>query len=242
MALKKPICFISYSWEGKRHQNWVSRLAQALVLNGVRVRVDFWDTHYGMDISKYMETSVRRSSHVLIVCTPKYAGRADARKGGVGAETSLVTGEAFTGTANKKKFVPILRQGVPTKALPTYLKGKLYIDFRRRAFRKPLEDLLRHVFDERESKRPELGKRPNFPAVVLPKSRATAKRAAQPKRRVVRKKQRELHKLMSGSWKGAKELEKRREAVSRAATDLAVVRPPTPEGRSAARVGGRRRG
>ena len=149
MPVDKPSVFISYSWEGKRHQNWVNKLAQALALNGVVVHVDFWETEPGMDISQYMESNVRDSNHVLIICTPKYASRANDRTGGVGTETSLVTGETFTGTGDKRKFVPILRQGEPAKALPTYLKGKIYIDFRGPAFKAALIALLRHIFDER---------------------------------------------------------------------------------------------
>lgn len=228
MARKKPTCFISYAWEGKRHQNWVSRLAAALALNGVFVHVDFWETHLGMDIAHYMETKVRRSSHVLVICTPQYADRADGRKGGVGFETSIVTGEIFSDTTNKKKFVPILRQGEPKKALPSYLRGKLYVDFRGRAFRDPLEDLLRHLFDERERKRPSIGKRPEFPNLVLPrKPPGKAKRAAKPKQKkaVVRTRQRDLNRLMSASWPKRSENRSRRvQAISRATTDLANLR------------------
>jgi hypothetical protein len=232
MARKKPTCFISYAWEGKRHQNWVSRLAEALALNGVFVHVDFWETHPGMDIAQYMEAKVRRSTHVLIVCTLKYANRANGRKGGVGFETSIVTGEIFNGTRNKKKFVPILRQGDPKKALPSYLSGKLYVDFRGRAFRDPLENLLRHVFDERERKRPNIGKPPEFPNLVLPrKPPAKAKRAHKPrqKKAVFRNKQRELSRLMSATWPKSSDYQIRRgEAISRAATGLLDLREEPP--------------
>ena len=230
MVSKRVSCFISYAWEGKRHANWVNHLAEALAANGVFVHVDLWETYPGMEIAKYMESSVRRSSHVLTICTTRYADRADGRKGGVGFETSIVTGQIFSGTKNKKKFVPILRQGEPAKALPTYLTGKLYIDFRGRAFRQPLQDLLRHLFDERALKRPHLGKRPNFPTVVLPKKPpARAKRAQKPKQEkaVVRKKQLELKRLMSATWATGSDREIRRvQAISRAATDLPDLRQP----------------
>lgn len=239
MARRRVTCFISYAWEGKRHENWVNRLAEALAANGVYVHLDLWETHPGIDIAKYMESSVRGSTHVLIICTTKYADRADGRKGGVGWETSLVTGQIFSGTKNKKKFVPILRQGEPAKALPTYLKGKLYVDFRGRAFRDPLEALLRHVFDERERKRPDIGERPAFPTVVLPKKPAAkARRAPKPteKKAVVRKKQRELQRLMSAIWATGSDRETRRvQAISRAATDLADLRKPATRRKPASR-------
>lgn len=223
--MAQPTCFISYSWEGKRHQNWVSRLAQALALNGVLVHVDFWDTYPGMDISQYMESSVRDSTHVLIICTTKYAARADGREGGVGAETSLITGQTFTDASTKKKFVPILRQGKPGTALPTYLRSKLFINFRGRAFRDPLVQLLRHVFDERELKPPKIGERPTFPNVVLPKGVSTTTRVKKPKKPVVRKKQKELQRLMV-SGLGKRTDRQKREAISRAARDLPELRRP----------------
>jgi hypothetical protein len=239
MARKRVTCFISYAWEGKRHANWVNYLAGALAANGVFVHLDMWETYPGMEIARYMESSVRSSTHVLIICTTKYADRADGRKGGVGFETSIVTGQIFSGTRNKKKFVPILRQGEPAKAMPTYLIGKLHIDFRGRAFRQPLEDLLRHLFDEPVHKRPDIGTRPNFPTVVLPKKpSAKAKRAPKPKEKkaVVRKKQKELQRLMSATWETGSDRETRRvEAISRAATDLPDWRQPATQPKPATR-------
>lgn len=196
---KKPKCFISYAWEGKRHENWVAKLAEALAANGVFVHVDFWETHLGMDISQYMESSVRHSSHVLIVCTPIYAARADRRKGGVGFETSIVTGEIFTRARNKKKFVPILRSGEPRRALPTYLQGTLHVDFRGRSFAGPLKKLLRHIFAERERKRPTLGGPPDLAKPIIP--RVTKTRLVKSvSSKAVRVQQKQIKKAMKSQW------------------------------------------
>lgn len=107
--LNKPACFISYSWDSQEHKDWVRSLAIELQSNGVITRLDQWDTHPGMDLAKYMETCIRESDFVLLVCTPNFAQKANAGKGGVGYEKTIVTGEIFQEVASEKKFVPLLR-------------------------------------------------------------------------------------------------------------------------------------
>ena len=75
-----------------------------------------------------MEQAIRDNDFVLIVGTPKYKDRADNRKGGVGYEGDIMTGEVL-GTSNHRKFIPILRQGTWDTGIPTWLKGKFGLDF-----------------------------------------------------------------------------------------------------------------
>jgi hypothetical protein len=205
-ANQQPTCFISYAWEGKRHQAWVAKLATALFANGIRVRVDFWEAYLGMDLSEFMEVAIRDSSHVLVVCTPKYAQRANRRMGGVGWETAIVTGEMFNGSLHKGKFVPVLRFGHIDEAIPSYLKGKLYVDFRARAFRRPLERLLRHLYNQPSHPRPLLGTPPPFANIVVPRTpKAVAASPDETKssptvaelERLLRKKEQQIQNLMS---------------------------------------------
>lgn len=51
-------------------------------------------------------------------------------QGGVGYEKNIVTGEIFEGISSSKKFVPILRKRSPIDSLPSYLKSRIFIDFR----------------------------------------------------------------------------------------------------------------
>jgi hypothetical protein len=83
-----------------------------------------------MDLIRYMETCIRESDFVLLICTPIFAQKANAGVGGVGYEKSMVTGEIFEEAASTEKFVPILRKGSNEESLPSYLKTKVYIDFR----------------------------------------------------------------------------------------------------------------
>jgi hypothetical protein len=159
-----PKCFISYSWDNDTHKDWVRRLADDLQRNGVKTYLDQWDTHLGMDVTNYMETCIRESDFVLLVCTPIFAQKANAGLGGVGYEKSIVTGEIFTDAASPKKFVPVLRKGDPKDCLPSYLKSRIYIDFRDDdMFDSSLKTLLRHLHQSPEYTRPPLGPMPDLP-------------------------------------------------------------------------------
>ncbi|MBI3004439.1 MAG: toll/interleukin-1 receptor domain-containing protein [Ignavibacteriales bacterium] len=141
-----PSCFISYSWDDNAHKDWVRRLATDLQSNSVVARLDQWDTHPGSDLTSYMETAIRSSEYVVLVCTPLFAKKANVGQGGVGYEKTIVTGEIFQGIASPKKFVPILRRGGPKESLPSYLKSKYFIDFRiDQGYPQSLEDILRHI-------------------------------------------------------------------------------------------------
>lgn len=165
-----PTCFISYSWDTEEHKRWVRDLGTALQKNGVKIYLDQWDSHLGMDLTHYMETSIRESDFVVLVCTPNFAKKANGGTGGVGYEKSVVTGEIFTATSSPSKFVPIVRNGTPPSvSLPSYLKSKLYVDFRTDAtFEVSLEELLRHIYKSPKYPPPELGHRP--PYASLPAS------------------------------------------------------------------------
>lgn len=162
-----PKLFISYSWDSDAHRHWVTRLAADLVRNGVSVYVDEWDLRtFGDDLHRFMEIGIRESDFVVLVCTPEYARRANERKGGVGVESTIITGEFYE--RNKAdKFLPILRgshSGV-RRCLPTYLKSQFAIDFSKdKEYQEKLEELLRKVFGRPRYRRPPLGPVPDLPS------------------------------------------------------------------------------
>lgn len=161
--LAVPTCFISYSWDSEDHKDWVRRLAKRLQENGVKVALDQWDIHPGRDLPEYMETSIRESEFVLLVCTPQFAEKANLGKGGVGYEKSIVTGEIFFRSHAPKKFVPILRIGDQLRSLPSYLKSRVFIDFRDAVlFEERLVELLRHIYNSPTYSPPPIGARPSF--------------------------------------------------------------------------------
>ncbi len=124
--------------------------------------LDQWDLKYGDDLPHFMETAVRESDFVLLVCTPEYARKSNEGKGGAGYEKRIVTGEMFQ-SVNQSKFIPIVRKGSNNEALPTFLQYKNYIDFRKDSeFNERLKELLHQLHDVPKNPRPKLGRSP-FP-------------------------------------------------------------------------------
>lgn len=158
-----PICFVSYSWDTEAHRAWVRNFSAELIRNGVNILLDQWDLKPGMNLLKYMEESIIKSDFVLLICTPLYAQKANARKDGVGWENIIISGEMFNNASKATKFIPILRTGTKEDAIANYLSGKIYIDFViDDLFHESMEKLLRHLYDSPEYKRPEKGVKPNF--------------------------------------------------------------------------------
>ena len=119
-AEKSGQTFISYSWDSDEHKAWVEAFATALRQNGVDVVLDRWHLQPGADIYRFMESSVRSAEFVLVICTPAYAAKADDRVGGVGYEATIITVQLARQT-DERKFIPILRSGDWTTAVPLWL-------------------------------------------------------------------------------------------------------------------------
>jgi hypothetical protein len=167
--MSSPKCFISYSWDSTSHKDWIRFLAEQLQENAVEVFLDQWDLHPGDDLPHYMESSIREADFVLLVCTQSFAMKANAGTGGVGYEKTIVTGEIFQSLSSPGKFIPILRNGTPRESLPSYLKSKLFVDFRSdSAFSSSFEELLRHLYSSPLHIRPPKGKKPSFRSPSIP--------------------------------------------------------------------------
>jgi hypothetical protein len=161
--MSSPKCFISYSWDSDAHKEWVRNLAEHLQRSDVAVLLDQWDLRPGSDLPNYIETSVRESHFVILVCTPVFAMKANAGIGGVGYEKSVVTGELFHRISSPEKFVPILRSGSIQEAIPSYLKSKIYVDFRDdQVFQRSLEVLLRHFHNVPPYLQPSQSSKPSI--------------------------------------------------------------------------------
>lgn len=149
MILKAPTVFISYAWENDI-KRWVSEFATRLRTDGVDARIDRWETKLGDHLPEYMEESIRENDFVLIICTPTYKQKSDFRKGGVGYEGHLITGEVIT-TANHRKFIPVLRKGDWESSAPSFLASKLYCDLRGKGWHKDnYSELLKTLHGEIE--------------------------------------------------------------------------------------------
>lgn len=145
--IKTPKAFISYSWDSDEHRDWVRNLATRLRSEGIEVTLDQWHLAPGDPLPEFMERAVRENDFVLLICTPNFKTRADDRKGGVGYEGNIMTGELFL-KYNHRKFIPILRHDSWTDAAPDWLSAKRYIDLTDRRFEANIEDLVRTLHGE----------------------------------------------------------------------------------------------
>jgi len=146
--------FISYSWDSAPHKAWCRDLAARLRADGVRVKIDQWSTAPGDQLPEFMERAIRESAFVVIVCTPHYKGRSEARMGGVGYEGHIITAE-LREKGNQRKFIPVLRAGTWSEAAPSWLAGKYFVDLREGpSYEENYTDLLTTLLGSRDTPPP----------------------------------------------------------------------------------------
>jgi len=152
-----PTAFISYSWDDDSHKEWTRELASRLRADGVDVKLDQWEALPGDQLPEFMERAIVDNDYVLIICTPDYKKRADRREGGVGYEGDIITAELL-GKRNHRKFIPVLRSGAWSEAVPTALGGKYGIDLRGNPYSETqYQDLIVTLHGTRK-KAPPIGK------------------------------------------------------------------------------------
>ncbi len=132
---KSAVVFISYSWDSKLHKDWVKDFSVKLRMEGIDIRLDQWEAAPGDQLPHFMENQIKDSDFVLIICTPEFKKKSEAREGGVGYEGNIVTAEIYT-KRNHRKFIPILCTGNISTAIPAWLAGKYFIDLSNKKFYK----------------------------------------------------------------------------------------------------------
>lgn len=120
MSCKKRI-FISYGWDDESHCDWVRSLAGKLK-NFFEVDIDV-KAPLGSDINVFMEQRISSADRVLLILTPKYKEKADARQNGVGYESVLISTELYNNQGSNK-FIPIVRKGSVSESFPIYLGSR----------------------------------------------------------------------------------------------------------------------
>ncbi len=161
---KIPKVFISYAWQ---NADRVLELAERLMHNGVDVILDRWDLKEGFDKYAFMEQSVNNPEvdRVLIICDRYYTEKANARKGGVGDETVIISPELY-GNMAQDKFIPIIFE-VNEDAkpyCPIYIKSRIYIDLSTEddQYEANYETLLRNIHNKPQYRKPSLGTTPEW--------------------------------------------------------------------------------
>lgn len=161
-----PKVFISYSWSSITHREWVKDLAEHLVANGIDVILDIWELDLGHDTTHFMERIARDKgiTKTLLILDREYVEKADSRKGGVGAETQIISKEVYE-KIGENKFVAIIaeRDENGTPYIPIFYNTRMYVDLStNEAYAENLESLVRTIFGEPLHKKPALRKKPSF--------------------------------------------------------------------------------
>ncbi len=156
--------FCSYSHDDEEHKNWVLQLATRLRSNGVDVILDRWNLSLGGDLAAFMENGLSESQRVICICSEKYVEKSNQKIGGVGYEKQIITAELLS-DLNSEWVIPIIRNNSSDKKVPTFLNGKLFINFEDDSlYEKHYEELLRDLLNEPTLSIPELGENPFRPA------------------------------------------------------------------------------
>lgn len=160
-----PKAFISYSWTSEEHVDWVVELAKRLKSNGVDVILDQWHLKGGHDKYVFMEKMVTDPTvtKVLCVCDLAYAKKADARKGGVGTESQIISQEIYE-KVDQEKFLPLIkdRDANGKECVPVFFKARVYFDFSDAdEFERSYDALLRNIFGKPSRVEPPIGKPPS---------------------------------------------------------------------------------
>jgi hypothetical protein len=163
---KCPKIFITYSWTSDDHVEWVIKLAERLLGDGVDVVLDQWDLKEGHDKYAFMEQMVTDPTvtRVLAICDKVYAEKANERRGGVGTESQIISREVYEKVI-QEKFVALVREKDDSGApyLPVFFRSRIYIDFcSEEGFEEAYDQLLRCLFGRPERKKPPLGDPPPY--------------------------------------------------------------------------------
>lgn len=160
MNSEHPKIFISYSWEEDEHKEWVRNLAARLITDGIDAILDQYDLELGDRLPEFMEQAIAKADYVLIVCTPVYKSKSYERKGGVGYEGHIISGELLT-QRNERKFIPVIRKGNASISIPIFLAGKLGIDLNDgKRYEDSYKDLVTTIYHTRL--KPGIGSRPSY--------------------------------------------------------------------------------
>jgi hypothetical protein len=158
---KVPRVFISYSWDSEEHKTWVGQLASDLRQRGVDAVIDQWGLRPGNDKFAFMDQEISNCDCVLLICTPQYAKKGNARTGGVGYEATIVTPQVAS-KPEQTKFVSILRKGSWEESVPVWMQSRIGIDLSSDPIAPgDWQKLLRHIHDA-HGVPPPIGPKPSF--------------------------------------------------------------------------------
>ncbi len=141
--------FFSYSHDNAEHKERVKEYAKNLINRGFEVLIDQADLKLGADVGHFVESAIESADYVLLMCTPAYAAKANARSHGVGEETVVIKSELNEGATDK--FIAVLMAGQGSDSVPRYMKTRLWVDLTSTSAAEEWEKLCRHMMAHGEA-------------------------------------------------------------------------------------------
>lgn len=158
---KRPVVFISYTWDSEPHKEWVLNLANKLIKDGIVVILDRFELKPGRNMPHFMERAIAKADKVLVIFTPGYKEKADNRKGGAGYEYSIMNMELYQNQTNNEKIIPVLREGDQFKSIPAFMRQFIHLDMAdNNSFLLRYNELKTVICDQPDLIKPELGPNP----------------------------------------------------------------------------------
>lgn len=116
-------CIVSYTYDSKAHNKWVSRLVSRIKEYEIDITIDQFDLMLSDNLDSFMNKFLEMDK-IIIICTPNYVKKTT---GGVAYEKSLIS-QIFKSDSTSKKFIVILRNGTKDTSIPVFLRNINYID------------------------------------------------------------------------------------------------------------------
>ena len=137
--------FVSYSWDGEEHRDWIYQLVTKLrEIYGIDAVFD--GILQKNNLNRMMVEQTDQADKIIIVITDKYAKKAEEFNGGVGTETQLFLNYIIP---KPEKLVVIKKGNVD---IPLAFQGFEYIDFTNGITESNMEKLVLKLKRETEYK------------------------------------------------------------------------------------------
>lgn len=173
--IENPKVFISYAWGTDEYQEKVLQFCARLQNEcGLEVIVDKCALDAGNDTYDFMERCVKDPTvnFVIMLLEKNYAEKADARQGGVGTETQIISAKVYSDTA-QSKFIPVVFERGENGEVykPAYLNSRFHFDLTKENANDEFKRLVKHLYGQKAYTLPPRGTKPDWvsqPTVVSP--------------------------------------------------------------------------
>jgi len=125
MSIKEV--FVTYSWDNDEHCERIVSFTNFLRQSGFNAEIDrmLIQEESAIDFKKMMHKAMTDYKKVIVVLSKGYKEKAEAFRGGVGNEYTLILNDI---EANKNKYILVSLDGINDDIAPLFFKGREILD------------------------------------------------------------------------------------------------------------------